>query len=168
MKVSMQKKITSINQDYLECVGDLLQHEKILEMRQYIQHSDINCLDHCLYVSYLSYLVCKQLGLNTRSAARGGLLHDFFLYDWHITKPKEGLHGFVHPVIALKNSMKHFEVDRLEQDIIGKHMWPLTRGIPRYLESIVVLFVDKYCTIREVLQMKDPVLHKLRNCYVSR
>ena len=76
-------------------------------------------------------------------------MHDFYLYDWHQEKPYKGLHGFAHPGIALQNAQRYFELNDKEQDIIRKHMWPLTPMLPRYRESYVVMLVDKYCAVCE-------------------
>lgn len=135
---------------YLACVADLLSEDLVLSMAQYIQHGDVSCLDHCLQVSYGSFKIGKKLGLDYRSMARGGLLHDFFLYDWHITKTEEGLHGFVHAGIALRNASKHFELNNLERDIIAKHMWPLNLRPPKYKESLWVCLMDKYYATLEL------------------
>jgi len=136
--------------EYLDCIRELIGHEMVRSMKNYIQHSDINCLEHSLYVSYSSYLVCRRMGLDYRSAARGGLLHDFFLYDWHVKKPHQGLHGFKHPNIALKNANQYFHLREREQDIICKHMWPLTIIPPKYKETCIVIAVDKYCAFTEI------------------
>jgi uncharacterized protein len=41
------------------------------------QHAaGVSCLDHCIFVSYVSFVACKHLGLDSTSAARAGLLHD--------------------------------------------------------------------------------------------
>ncbi|MDK2800451.1 MAG: uncharacterized protein PWQ70_2070 [Clostridiales bacterium] len=135
--------------EYEKCIRDLIQHEMLRSMKNYMQHGDINCLEHSLNVSYSSYLICRRLGLDYRSAARGGLLHDFFLYDWHIGKPYRGLHGFIHPYIALQNANKYFNLNDREKDIIQKHMWPLTLKLPRYKETFIVLLADKYCASTE-------------------
>ena len=140
-------------QEYKRCIKDVMDHKLAMSMENFIQHSDISCLEHCLYVSYTSFLVCKRLGLDYRSAARGGLLHDFFLYDWHITKPDEGLHGFVHPRIALRNANRNFDLNGREQDIIEKHMWPMTLVFPKYKESYIVCLIDKYCASMEIARM---------------
>lgn len=124
-------------------------------MKNFMQHGDINCLEHSLYVSYTSYLICRWLRFDYRSAARGGLLHDFFLYDWHITKPYRGLHGFIHPHIALENANKYFRMNEVEKDIIQKHMWPLTMSLPKYKEAFVVMLADKYCTLMEVINVRS-------------
>jgi uncharacterized protein len=136
--------------DYKKCIIELIQHEKICSMERFVQHSSITCLEHSIYVSYISYLVCKCLGFDYNSAARGGLLHDFFLYDWHKTKPDNGLHGFTHPYTALENADRLFQLNDIEKDIIVKHMWPLTIKIPKYIESFIVVLVDKYCAFMEI------------------
>ena len=135
--------------EYEKCIRDLIQHEMLRSMKNYMQHGDVNCLEHSLNMSYSSYLICRRLGLDYRSAARGGLLHDFFLYDWHIGKPYRGLHGFIHPYIALQNANKYFNLNDREKDIIQKHMWPLTLKLPRYKETFIVLLADKYCASTE-------------------
>jgi uncharacterized protein len=150
---------------YMEFISDLIFNEKIQSMKNYTQHGSINCYDHCLNVSYYSYRLCKVLGLDYKCAARGAMLHDFFLYDWHTTKPSEGLHGFVHPKIALKNANKYFCLNEMEKDIIVKHMWPLTLKLPKYKESYIVTFVDKFCTILEITSLKKILgFSRLDNC----
>lgn len=145
------KADSSSDGEYEKCICDLIQHEMVGTMENFIQHGDINCLEHSLYVSYSSFLICRRLGLDYRSAARGGLLHDFFLYDWHIAKPYRGPHGFIHPAVALKNANRHFTLNDREKDIIRKHMWPMTMRPPRYKETVVVLLVDKYCATMEIV-----------------
>ena len=143
------KADSSSEREYEKCIRDLIQHEMIRAMRNFVQHGDVNCLEHSLYVSYSSYMICRWLGFDYRSAARGGLLHDFFLYDWHIGKPYKGLHGFIHPHIALQNANQYFNLNDREKDIIQKHMWPLTLRLPGCKEAFVVLLADKYCASME-------------------
>ena len=145
-------------QEFKECIKDLTTNESINSMGNYLQHGNITCLEHSISVSYHSYLICRHLGLDFRSAARGGLLHDFFLYDWHVTKPENGLHGFTHPYAALKNANELFSLNDLEKDIIVKHMWPLTLKPPKYHEAFIVAFVDKYCASKEIFGSKENVL----------
>lgn len=133
------------------CIGDLMDAPVVLTMNNFTQHSIVTTLEHCLFVSYISYIICKFLGYNYYAAARGGLLHDLFLYDWHDGEPCRRVHGFTHPSTALKNANIYFELSSMEQDIIEKHMWPLTIKLPKYKESYVVGFADKFCCIFEVL-----------------
>lgn len=148
-KIISRMDFTTEN-EYLGCVNDLIDHEMVTKMQDFVQHGGISCLEHSIYVSYLSFRVCKMLRFDYCSAARGGLLHDFFLYDWHIDKQHEGLHGFTHPKTALKNADRFFCLNHIERDIIRNHMWPMTIRFPRYKESFVVLMIDKYCTLKEI------------------
>ena len=79
------------------------------------------------------------------------MLHDLFLYDWRDEPRKRGElpHGFTHPQKALENAREHFELDKLEEDIIVKHMWPLTIKMPKYPESYVIVMMDKYAALLE-------------------
>lgn len=140
---------------FTDCISDLISNNSVKSMKRFIQHSDVSCLEHCVNVSYYSFLVCRFLRLDCCSAARGGLLHDLFLYDWHrnsTEKPRKGMHAFTHPKIALQNA-GIFNLNDIEKDIIKKHMWPLTIIPPRYPEALVVSFVDKYCAVIETFKL---------------
>jgi uncharacterized protein len=141
-----------IQQEYNFCISDLAEHDMIRSLDAFAHHRSITRLEHCLHVSYLSYLTCRKMGLDYQSAARGGLLHDFYLYDSHVTKPDSGIHCFCHPSIALENATKYFPLNEVEKDIIVKHMWPVTISPPKYKESFIVTFMDKYCASREAAQ----------------
>ena len=152
LKAIARREHESYQKEYENCVGDLLENERVQSMAGFVQHGNLSCLDHCKHVSYKSYLVCKALHLDYRSVARAGLLHDYFLYDWH--QPHLRWHGFHHSSAALANADRDFSLNRMEKDIIGKHMWPLTPAPPRYRESLIVSMVDKYCTVVEVVEPK--------------
>ncbi|MDH8677492.1 HD family phosphohydrolase [Fusibacter bizertensis] len=158
-KKNQGQEILSIHWDrlneYIDLTHEILVHSKVKSMSSFIQHGTTNCYDHSLYVSYISYRVCKRLRLDYKSAARGALLHDFFLYDWHIPGNSEGLHGFSHPKKAHDNALKFFKLNNLEREIILKHMWPLTLAVPTKLEVFVVVFVDKYCSIMETIRLNN-------------
>lgn len=144
--------------EYLSIVQDILENPKVSTMREYVQHGNTSCLEHSINVSYLSYLYCKKHKLNASAAARAGLLHDLFLYDWHLRKRKKGeqMHGFSHPRTALQNAQKTFKLTALEENIILRHMWPLTTVPPKYAEAYVVVWLDKYCSVMETV--KRPVM----------
>ena len=142
-----------LTKDYFNEIKDLLEHDKVNELKNFTQHGGTTCFEHSLRVSLYSYKICKKFNWDYKSAARGGLLHDFFLYDWHSTSLDEGLHGFQHPQIALNNANMEFDMNEIEQDIILKHMWPLTISkMPKYKESVVVNLMDKYSALGEMAQ----------------
>lgn len=138
---------------YMECVRDILEHPVFLSMEQYIQHGDTTCLSHCIQVSYLSYCICRKKGWDYREAARAGLLHDLFLYDWHTHAKETGnhFHGYTHPRAALCNAQQYFLLTALEKDIILHHMWPLTPVPPRSRPGMAVTYADKLCSLAEIL-----------------
>lgn len=144
---------------YLECVSELMDHETVRSMERLPQHAKgFSCFHHSVLVSYWSWRICAALGLDARAAARGGLLHDLYLYDWTSQRAPNGKwHGTEHPKEALRNAETLFVLDRKERDIIVKHMWPLTIRPYRYWESLVVSCVDKACAIAELVRLTpDP------------
>ena len=121
-------------------------------MKLYRQHHNISCFDHCLFVSYNTYLICKKHKLDYISAARAGLLHDLFLYDWRKRENgRKGLHAFTHPKEALKQALEITQLNDKEQDIIKNHMWPVTPKFPKYKETYIITLVDKYFAVAEAL-----------------
>ena len=140
------------DEEYLALVRDILKTEQVRSMDGYFQHGRTTCLRHSINVSYLSYLFCKKHGLDARAAARGGLLHDLYLCDWSKTDIGRFERLIVHPLMALQNAEK-FGLNDLERDIIVKHMWPLTRALPRHRESFVVSLADKLCATAEMLHV---------------
>ena len=145
---------------FLECIDDIYKTPIVQSMDKYIHHGNTSCLEHCKIVAYKSFKVSRTLKLDYRSTARGAFLHDFYLYDWHIKGSHVGLHGFRHSKISLENAKKHFILNSIEEDIITKHMWPLTIKLPRYRESFIVLIVDKYSSILEILIYR---YHKIKH-----
>lgn len=152
--------MNNVDLEYIGYVMEFLKNEKVKKMKQYIQHGDTTTYRHCLKVSYYSYRLAKRFQCDAKACAIGGLLHDFFLYDWHVKdkeRDKEFIlpHGFTHGIIAERNARKYFKIDDKCSDIIIKHMFPLTIWkIPKFRESYIVLMVDKYLTISEFFQKK--------------
>ncbi|URL61534.1 hydrolase [uncultured bacterium] len=146
---------------YLKQVSDLLANPAVLKLHHFTHHHHSNRLAHCIYVSYVSYLIAKKHHLDARAAARGGLLHDLFYYNWRTTKFSLGTHAFIHPRVALRNAERITKLSPKEKDIILKHMWGFTLARPKYKESYIVSFVDDYAAIREFFTPVRKDLHRL-------
>jgi uncharacterized membrane protein len=135
-----------VESEFYEIISDIYEHEEFLKLKEFYHHNS-SIYEHVMKVSYFSYKACKVLNLDYQSAARGGLLHDFFLYDWRNHDvpdlPEDKFHGIEHPKISFANAEKHFTLNDIEKDIIIKHMWPLTLVPPKYKESFIVSFADK-------------------------
>ena len=139
-------------EEFRRFVRDIATNPEFLRTKEF-RHHDNSIFRHSLRVSYLSYSIGRFLNLDARAMARGGLLHDFFLYDWrdhHLPElAKEKFHGFEHPAIAVRNAERHFALTPLERNIIARHMWPLTPTPPHGLESFLVSCVDKQVAMSE-------------------
>ena len=163
-----------INQhtEFYLLIEDLISNETVQKMKEFKQHYNTSTYEHCFNVAFISYKICKKLGLDYKAAARGGMLHDLFLYDWRNSQKilnLERKHAFIHPKIALENASKLFDLTKKEQDIIVKHMWPVTIAFPKYLESYIITFVDKYSAIQESCMFYNTYLSKkkfIRYAYV--
>ncbi len=148
----IQNKEYEKDTKYYHCVKDILENPSFQMMSKFTQHGNTSTQAHCIQVSYLSYRIAKKLELDFYTAARGGLLHDLFLYDWHNHKEETGnsFHGFTHPHVALKNAEREFQLSRAEKDMILHHMWPLTIIPPKTKEGYIIVYADKHCSLAEV------------------
>lgn len=134
-----------------EIFGTVLENSRMESTSVNIQHGDTSCLLHMLAVAYYSDKAAEWLGIgkNRSELIMGALLHDYFLYDWHDKNKNCRAHGFTHPSTALKNAAEDFELNEIEEDIIKKHMFPLTPIPPKYMASWIVCIVDKVCSLYE-------------------
>lgn len=140
------------DQRYYNIVKDILNNPEFLKRKTYMHHNDRNVYDHSLMVSYKAYRLARKLGLDYREVAIGGLLHDFYTTPWMENKEKKPFfkqHGFTHAKEAYNNTVKYFGylVNDKIKDIIVRHMFPLNPTPPKYLESWIVSFADKYVSL---------------------
>ncbi len=139
--------------DYYDQIADLLDLQEVQALKEYRHHITTTRFQHSLNVSYYHYLVCRFFRLDARSAARAGLLHDLYHYDTkRFSKTKPVIrHTKYHPMVALDNAQRLLPMNAREQDMIAKHMWPMTLQRPKYAESYILTFVDKYCALIEFI-----------------
>lgn len=122
--------------------------------KNYMQHGTTTVFAHSVHVACLSLKLAGRLHLRVhrRSLLRGALLHDYFLYDWHEKDRSHRLHGLFHAETALQNAKNDFHLNKLEENIIARHMFPLNPIFPRYKEAWIVCLADKYCAAEETLR----------------
>lgn len=147
---SRQRQVS--NQEFYSYIKDLVHHPYVLQMKKYPHHCETTCYQHCLNVAYYNYRICKFFHLDARSAARAGMLHDLFLYDWrgHRKKTGDPVHAMTHPGRALYNAKKYFRLNKLEEEMILKHMFPVTPIPPTHWETWIITLTDKYCGTCEI------------------
>lgn len=144
-KYSLNDEKQSI-EEYIGIVGDILNNPRFSEMKAYHHHKTITCHFHSVYVSYLTFRLSSALGCSTEEATRAALLHDFYLYDWHITK-HDTLHAWYHPRMAVLNAEEYVgALSDKQKSMIKRHMWPLYLLPPDSKEGMILTLVDKYCT----------------------
>ncbi len=141
------------DEGFWEAIEDLVATKEVQGLGDISQHSpDANRYEHSIYVAYTSYRLCKKLNLDARSAARGGLLHDFEIRRLVKQPPSPIVMFFIHNDIALDHANLLFSLSHKERDIIQSHMWPITPWAPpSYIESLIVNMADTYCATAELL-----------------
>jgi len=130
---------------------------RILESKQFMQHGDTSVFDHSLNVTFAALKLASffKMKIDEPSLIRGCLFHDYFLYDWHSKAPERPRpHGYLHPKIALQNTMQVYDLNETEQDMIKHHMFPLTIKPPKTKEGFLLLLADKWCSILETFKIK--------------
>ncbi len=139
-----------------EIIAFLSENTRFDETKNFIQHGNTSVYTHVISVAKKSIEIAEKYNLDVDmdSMIRGALLHDYFLYDWHDGKKERWIHGFTHPMKAYKNAKSELNLNRLERDIIIKHMFPLTIIPPRYLESWIVTCADKYVSAVETVSSR--------------
>lgn len=132
---------------------DVISSKNMEIQKKAIQHGNVSIYEHSIGVACLSmYLAYRfRIDVDKKSLVRGALLHDYFLYDWHLHDKNHRLHGFRHAKRALTNASNEFFLNPIEQDIIERHMFPLNITPPKYKESVIVCIADKICTVMEVM-----------------
>ena len=141
--------------EYYGIVKEILESAEFQKRKTYVHHENSSVYDHCLAVSILSYCWAKKWNLDYKSAAIGGLLHDFYDKPWQnenhkaIHKGKTKFlkqHGFIHASEAVKNAYKYFPqlMNQKIENIIKRHMFPLNIHPPKYKEAWIITMVDKY------------------------
>ena len=151
---------------YLALARPLLSRGRLAQMHDITQHGSTSTLEHCAAVAYVALAadMLLGLGLDEEALVEGGLLHDYFLYDWHdASQAPDRFHGFTHPRHALRNALADFSPSKTAQDVIERHMFPFHPLPPRTREGWVVCLADKACTTAEVLSRHPYARHYPHN-----
>lgn len=148
------KELSKQDKEFQKIIIELINNETVQQMKNYRQHYETTCFDHCYMAAYYCFLICKKYHLDYKSATRAAMLHDLFLYDWRVRQPdRKGFHAFTHGKQACENACKLFDLNEKEKDIIIKHMWPVTIEFPKSIEGFILTLVDKYCALSESFEV---------------
>lgn len=130
--------------------------------RRYLQHGTTSTFKHSISVARnaVNMALSMNLDVDIESLVVAALLHDYFLYDWHIDAPWHRLHGLTHGKTAAANVRRDFPdyANDVVIDSITNHMFPLTKTPPKFTEGWLVTASDKVCATAETF---NP--HRLSN-----
>jgi len=149
-----------------EYAEDIINHELFLSGKNVYSHGTTNIYEHSINVAETAFsMIEKKPSFDKRCVVRAALLHDFFLYEWHVPGLRYLKHGHAHPAIAAKNAREVFNIGDKEYSCIKTHMWPWTLFHPPLCrEGWIITLADKIVSIRETLfsrgkrnELKDPV-----------
>jgi uncharacterized protein len=147
-----------MNKDYKEFnsfIVDITNNEKFKELRKQPHHG-ITRYEHLMRTTFYTYKVCKFFHKkNIRDVVRATLLHDFYTDDELTGNGAQRLGS--HPLVALANATKYFELNDMQKDIIKSHMFPCNLIVPKYKESWLVTTMDKVVSTYEMLRFKLPL-----------
>ena len=132
--------------------NEIINSEKYQSLKEE-DHHGLSRYDHSLRVAKNTYRLAKKMKLDYVSATRGALLHDYFTdEDYRNTK---GMKKYsMHPVIALNNAIREYELNPVEENVIVSHMYPMGKTKPNCKESWLVTSVDKGVAIYECARYK--------------
>ena len=150
--------IISKSYEFNQLIRRITETEEFCKMRKFKHHRNGNTYEHSIKVAYLCYRHYQIFDSKVElgELIRGALLHDYFLYDRHNknSNPKiSGLkHSFTHPKKALNNALNDYpDLTATEQDIIKRHMFPLTPIPPKTRGGWIVCLYDKVTAIDDFL-----------------
>ncbi len=142
--------------EFESIINDITNHPKFLKLRQELHHG-ISRYEHSLRVAKMTYKISKKMNLDYERATRAALLHDFFL-DEQTTEYNARKTFKIHPLIALENAKKCFDLDQKQENIIASHMFPVCNTLPKYKESYIVTLSDKLVATHEMYRYKAALM----------
>ena len=149
-----------MDREYMNIINkyakDIISNERYKSQDKYIQHGNTSVLEHEMNVTIYCLKLARKYNIKIDEVAlvRGSLLHDYFLYDWHVADKSHRLHGFFHAKKAMNNAIKDFNINEKERSMISTHMFPMNLRIPKYKESMLLCISDKIVATREIISRK--------------
>lgn len=132
-----------------ECIEALNEKTEFKQLKNYTHHHHTSTYHHSIGVAYFSIWIMRlfKVKCDRKTMIYGALLHDYYLYNHN--HDEISFHWFKHPKISAENAKRDWEINKIEENIIKRHMFPLTLVPPRYKESMIVSLADKLCAIYE-------------------
>ena len=151
-----EKNEKNNNGDYMSNIDvykEITESDMFKREKDFMQHGTTSVYDHSIMVAEMSLYIARKFNIkvNENSLVKGALLHDYFLYDWHIPDKSHKWHGFMHPTFSCRNAKRDFGLNKVEENMILSHMFPMGFAFPKYKESWILTCADKYCATKEIV-----------------
>jgi uncharacterized protein len=141
-----------MNCEFNEIANEIINNKKYIELKNESHHG-INRYEHSIRVAKKTFHTCKKLKLDYVSATRAALLHDFFSNDAFYNETEMDKYK-IHPIMAVNNANKYFNINSIEEEIIRTHMYPITKEKPSSKEGLIVSLADKEVSLYEYSRYK--------------
>lgn len=131
-----------MEREFFALAHQIIRHEEFAVSRASRRHIRGNHYSHALKTAYLCYRFGRRfpVGASPAELVRGALLHDFCA--------REMANLCTHPRLALENARRLFgELTKTEQDMILRHMFPLTILPPSTRAGWLLWFCDKLAAL---------------------
>lgn len=140
--------------EFEKLIEEYIENPRVKKMQEFSQHGNITTFDHCMRVTRFSFWLNRRLriGADESVLVPAALLHDMFLYDWHIIGRMNPYHATNHAELASRNAGRYCNVSEEVLAVIRSHMWPINiTKFPKTREAVIVTIADKYCSLVETL-----------------
>ena len=74
-----KKDIISQNKEFQDIIYPLITNDTVQQMKNFKQHYETTCFEHCYTAAYHCYCICKKLNLDYKSATRAAMLHFYMI-----------------------------------------------------------------------------------------
>jgi uncharacterized protein len=130
-----------------EIIGNTL----FLQTKNVFSHGTVTIYDHSIAVAEMAFsLIENSQKIDKKCVVHAALLHDFFLYEWHVWGWRYVKHGWTHPAIAAEKAREVFGISDKVYSCIKNHMWPWTLfHFPKSREGWVISLADKVVSVKE-------------------
>lgn len=138
---------------FAEQFSDITSNPNYRMLKTVPRHGSTNTYDHSVRVAEMAYHMAPKFGVDSVSAARVGLLHDFCLVDYRKGDPmghNGRMYCFYHPEDAVENSEKEgYNLSEKEKKAIRSHMFPLATSVPTSRLAYILTLSDKIVATQE-------------------
>jgi len=138
--------------DFTSIADEIINSDKYQLLKEE-NHHGLSRYEHSIRVAKNTYKISKRMKMDYISATRGALLHDYFTNEEY--RNTKGIKKYsMHPVIALNNAIREYDLNSIEENIIVSHMYPMGKNRPNCKESWLVSSVDKSVALYECARFK--------------